>query len=132
MKLKLTGALAVLVLAGGIVAWREAHRNRATEPEPSPAGATRVVLFVDLSEVGEEEGCGAIIRAVRDARKRGVATEEVDTRDPGDRAKRYRLLVAPAVVVLDGSGRELKRLEGESSDTVRAIRAELDRLAPGR
>jgi len=131
MKLKLIGALAVLVLAGGIVAWRQAHRNRAAAPAPVP-GATRVVLFVDLSEVGEEEGCGAIIRAVRDAKKRGVATEEVDARDPGDRVKRYRLLVAPAVVVLDGSGRELKRLEGESSDTVRAIRAELDRLAPGR
>lgn len=132
MKVKLIGALVVLALAGGLVAWREAHRSRATAPAPSPTGATRVVLFVNLSEVGEEEGCGAIIRAVRDARKRGVATEEVDTRDPGDRAKRYRLLVAPAVVVLDGSGRELTRLEGESSDTVRAIRDELDRLAPGR
>ncbi|MDL2717673.1 MAG: hypothetical protein PT977_07965 [Acidobacteriota bacterium] len=132
MKVKLIGALVVLALAGGLVAWREANRSRAAAPAPVPTGATRVVLFVDLSEVGEEEGCGAIIHAVRDARKRGVATEEVDTRDPGDRAKRYRLLVAPAVVVLDGSGREVKRLEGESSDTVRAIRTELDRLAPGR
>lgn len=132
MKVKLIGAVIVLTLAGALVAWREAHRGRATPDAPSPTGSTRVVLFVDLGEVGEEEGCGGIIRAVRDARKRGVATEEVDTRDPGDRAKLYRLLAAPAVVVLDGRGRELKRLEGESPETIRAIRAELDRLAPGR
>lgn len=132
MKLKLIGALVVFALAGGLVAWREAHRSRGTAPERSPTGATRVVLFVDLGEICAGEGCGEIIRTVRDARKRGVFTEEVDARDPGDRAKLYRLLVAPTVVVLDGSGRELKRLEGESTDTVQAIRAELDRLAPGR
>lgn len=132
MKSRLIWGLVVLALAGGLVAWREAHRNRATALLPSPTDAPRIVLFVDLSELGEEQGCGAIISAVRDAKKRGVATEEVDTRDPGDRAKRYRLLVAPALVMLDGSGREVKRFEGESPDTVRAIRAELDRLAPGR
>lgn len=132
MKVKLVGALVVLAFAAGVVAWREAHRTRAETSPASPRGATRVVLFVDLSEVGEEEGCGAIIRAVREAALRGIAIEEVDARDPGDRAKRYRLLVAPAVVVLDRSGRETKRLEGESPDTVRAIRAELARLAPGR
>lgn len=132
MKRRWIAALAVLLVAGGIVAWREAHRSKAAAASAVPAAAPRVVLFVDLSEVDEQEGCGAIIRAVRDARKRGVATEEVDARDPGDRAKRYRLLVAPAVVVLDPSGRELKRLEGESSDTIRAIRAELDRLTPSR
>lgn len=132
MKLRWIGALGVLALAVGVVAWREAYRSSPPAPPATPPGTTRVVLFVDLSETEEEEGCGAIIRAVRDARKRGVATEEVDTRDPGDRAKRYRLLVAPAVVVIDGSGHEVKRLEGESSDTVRAIRAELDRLALSR
>lgn len=132
MKLRLIWALVVLALAGGLVAWREAHRSRTTAPAPSPTGATRVVLFVDLGEVCAGEGCGAIIRAVRDAQQRGVATEEVDARDPGDRAKRYRLLVAPAVVVLDGSGRELKRFEGESPETVSAIRAELDLLGSRR
>ncbi len=132
MKPTWIGAAFVLVLAGGVVAWREAHRTRVDVIPDAPAGVTRVVLFVDLSETGEEEGCGAIIRAVREAARRGIATEEVDTREPGDRAKRYRLLAAPAVVVLDGRGREIKRLEGESPDTVWAIRAELDGLAPGR
>lgn len=96
------------------------------------AGAARVVLFADLSEVDEAEGCGAIIRGVRDARRRGLATEEIDARNGSDAATPHRLLLAPTLIVLDGAGRELKRFEGESPQTIRAIQAELERLAAAR
>jgi len=125
--LKWAGSLAVLALALAVVAWREARRPSAT----TAAAQTRspqVVLFVDLSEEDEEEGCGAVIRAVRAAAVRGVATEEIDSRDPGDRARRYRLLIAPTVLVLEDRGAEVRRLEGEAPDTVKAIRTELERL----
>jgi hypothetical protein len=106
----------------------------APAPAATPADRAlpRVVLFVDLSEVDEVEGCGALIQAVREARTRGLATEEVDARDPGEGAKRYRLLTAPAVLLLDGSGREVRRFEGESPETIAAVRAELARLGPAR
>lgn len=128
----LLGALLILAAAGSLVAWREANRPATPTPKPAASGAPRVVLFVDLSEVDEKEGCGAIIHAVRAAAKRGLATEEIDAREPGEAAKRYRLLIAPAVVVLDAEAREARRFEGESPATVMAIKAELERLAPAR
>ena len=125
----LVAAAGVLALAAGIVAWREADRPYAPGTYSATSKA-QVVLFVDMSEEAEADGCGAIIRAVRAAAKRGVVTEEVDTRVPGDRAKAYRLLIAPAVVVLDGSGRELRRFEGEGRETIEEIRAALERVVP--
>lgn len=126
-------AVLVFSVAGGIVVWRESRRPpvpAATPDSPTSGTATRVVLYADLSEVDEAEGCGAIIRGVRDARGRGVAAEEIDARSGSDAPARYRLLLAPTVVVLDSVGREVRRYEGESPETVRAIQAELQRLAP--
>lgn len=88
------------------------------------------MLFIDLSESTEVKGCGEIIGAVRQAARRGVPTEEVDVRDPGDRAKKYRLLVAPTVLIVDAGGHEQGRFEGESPETVRAIQAALSHLTP--
>ena len=128
------GALVVFALAGGLIGWREWQRpsaaaaTLATVPSTS---ASRVVLYVDLGEVDEAEGCGAIIRAVRQAKKRGVATEEIDARSAEPPA-RYRVLVAPAVLILDAAGHEVRRFEGESAKTVRAIEAELGKLAVSR
>ena len=127
-KLRVVAPLGVLALAAGIVAWREAERPRSAAASGT-ATKPQVVLFVDLGEEDEEKGCGAIIHAVRAAAKRGVVTEEVDSREPGERAKKYRLLIAPAVVVFDSEGRELRRFEGEAPDTVKAIRTELESIA---
>ncbi len=127
-KLRVVASVGILAVALAVIAWREARPQKAAV---APATTQpQVVLFVDLSEEDEEEGCGAIIHAVRAAAKRGIATEEADARDPGDRAKHYRLLIAPAVLVLDKDGRELRRFEGEAPNTVKAIREELEHLAP--
>ncbi len=123
------GALVVFGLAAALVGWRESHRAAASPAPPptTPARAPRVVLFVNLAEVDEAEGCGAIIRAVRRAAKAGLATEEIDARSAEPPAK-YRLLVAPAVLILDAAGKESSRFEGESPKTVREIEAALDKL----
>jgi len=121
VKRKQLAAAAILALAAGIVLWRESGR-----PSPEPVAAKpEVVLFADLSEVDELGGCGSIIRAVRAAAKRGLATQEIDARDPSDLVARYRLLVAPTVVFLDGSGQETARFEGEAPEIVRAVLARL-------
>ena len=124
----------VFSLAGGLIAWREWHRPLApsvTRLPPPSAAAVRVVLFADLSEADEAGGCGAIIESVREAAKRGIATEEIDARST-PQAAHYRLLVAPAVLLLDTGGREVRRFEGESATTVRAIVKEMKALEPPR
>ena len=113
--------------ATGLIIWRELGRSPAASPPP--AGA-RLVLYADLSEVDEAEGCGAIIREVREAARRGVTTEEIDARKPSDRLARYKLLVAPSVIFLDEAGREVKRYEGEAPDTVRSILERIRNLLP--
>lgn len=126
-------ALLVFAVGAALVVWREAHRepSAATTPSPTSAGRARVVLYVDLGEVDEAEGCGTIIRAVRRAGKNGVATEEIDARSAEPPAK-YRLFVAPGVLILNAAGQELARFEGESPKTVRAIEAALGKLTAPR
>lgn len=126
----------VLSLAIGLIGWREWNRPPATAATPSPSATpakkAQVVLFINLGEVDEAEGCGEIIRSARDAAKRGVALEEIDTRNESPAPERYRLVVAPTVLILDAAGAEVKRFEGESPKTVREIRSSLDKLSPSR
>ena len=84
--------------------------------------------MADLREADDDCPCGEIIRLVRGAKARGVTVREVA---PSDAAvtKQYEVTLAPTVLVLDGSGKVVERHEGESSDTVAAIKAALDRLA---
>lgn len=127
MKREWVWAVLVVGAATGLIIWRELRRS-PTIPA-APAGA-RIVLYADLGEVDEAEGCGAIIRGVRDATRLGVAAEEIDSRMPSDRLARYKLLVAPSVIFLDESGREITRYEGEAPDTVRAILERIRNLLP--
>ena len=127
-KLKLTGSIVVLLLAGSVVAWREARRD--VSPAPRSTRTPQVVMFVDLGESEEAGGCGTIIHDVREAARRGIATEEIDARESGPQAEHYKLLIAPAVLILDASGHETRRFEGEAQKTVKAIRDELARLSP--
>lgn len=120
---------AVIAAAISVVVWRE---MRPAPKEANEQSLPQVVMFVDLSEVNEVDGCGAIIRSVRQAASRGVRTLEVDARSPGNQAARFRLLTAPVVVFLNDRGIELARLEGESAQTIRQIQARLDAIAPAR
>ncbi len=129
MKLKWMGAGVVFAFAGIIVLWRTVHPNQSASPSLAASSAARVVLFADMSEAGEEGcGCGKIILLVRETARRGVPTREVDSRSPGDLTKSYRFLVDPTVLVLDPSGHEFRRFEGESAETIQAIQTELQRL----
>jgi hypothetical protein len=95
----------------------------------SASAAASVLLFADASEAESSCGCGQIIRTVREARERGVVVREVSPDNPGDVAKRYKITVAPTVLMLDGNGEAMARHEGESKETVAAVVTDLDRLA---
>ncbi len=125
----LVAAIALLGVAG----CRSGEPSRDGSPSasaaaPLAAGGT-VVLVANLGEAEDECGCGEIIRDVRAAAQKGVSTKEIDTRTNKDEAKKYRVLVVPAVVFLDASGKELRRYEGESEETIKNMKVDLDTLA---
>ncbi|MFX6035910.1 hypothetical protein ABTE74_21240, partial [Acinetobacter baumannii] len=70
-------------------------------------------------------------RAVRAAAAKGVRAREVDTRTKDEKAKvgqQYRLVVVPAVLLLDDAGKEVARYEGESADVLKSVQTSLDQL----
>lgn len=96
------------------------------------AKPTTVVMAINLGEEDEEFGCGDVIHAVRTAAKKGVRTREIDTRNKADMeaaSKRYRIMVQPTVVLLDDADKEVRRYEGESKDTIDALKTDLDLMA---
>lgn len=127
--------IVIVVAAFGTAGCRGAEATREASPTASGASSativagSSVVLVANMAEADDECGCGQIIRAVRAVAQKGVATKEVDTRTNKDEAKKYRALVAPTVLVLDPSGAELRRWEGESDDTIKKMKTDLDMLA---
>lgn len=105
---------------------------RATDASAKEAAVATVVLVANLGEAEASCGCGQIIRAVRAAAARGVRTREIDARNRDDlvvAAQRYKVLVQPAVVMVDAADAEVRRYDGESKETVASLVADLDRLA---
>ena len=145
--------IAVVVIAAAAIVVSK-YRNRPETPTPAvtatpvetpsavPAAASStapaasrgsVLLFADLREADEEKDrCGIIIRSVRATRQHGVTVTEYDSGASPDVRKQHRVVVEPTVIVLDASGREVARHEGEDDATMQAIRAEMERLSGGR
>ena len=138
--------LAVVVVAAGTIAVIKSRQHRAPAPETSrpivtskavaaaPSAPTNsVLLFANLSEAGEgEDGCAIIIRTVRSARAHGVSVTEYNSGSSPDVRKQHRVVVEPTVIVLDSSGREVARHEGEDAATISAIRADIERVSGGK
>lgn len=131
--IKRVSILAILALAITIVLWLKPHVAREPvaldTPFSSPPArsksthATTVLLFADPREAEGSCGCAEIIRLVRDMSDvSGVVVREVDTRNPGEENRRYGVRVSPSVIILDAAGKEHDRFEGESGDTIEALR----------
>lgn len=101
---------------------------QASQP-PKVRTATAVLLIANMAEAEASCGCGEIIRMVRAAADHGVRTREVDARNKDEGAKvrrEYRVTADPTVLLLDDAGREMKRFEGESKNTILALMHELN------
>ena len=107
-----------------------AYKALTAEAAARASKAASVLLVADPREAGSDCPCGEIIKVVRDAKARGVRVREVA---PGDSAvtRQYKVMLAPTVLVFNADGSEMARYEGESDDTLAAIKAALGRLAPG-
>lgn len=126
MSVKTLAVAAVVVAAGGIIAVKT-MRQRPADAAVAVAGTMpSIVLVADPREADTDCGCGQIIRRVRQAKARGVAVEELAPADPG--VARYGVSVVPTVLVLGADGRVVARREGESSDVLAAITADLASL----
>ncbi len=128
------GPIGVLVVAGvaaAIIAYREtgrpSFRTPATLADKSQATPS-ILLVADLKEADTDDPCAEIIRLVRAAAQRGIAVREIPTGENDPLLRKYRVTVEPAVLLLDGRGNVLARHEGESQETIAALRADLERL----
>ena len=125
-------SVVVLALIGSLEAFGcNASSAGAEAQPPSAKAATSVLLLANMAEADASCGCGEIIRLVRAAARDGVRTREVDARNKDEAAKvvqKYRVTVQPTVLLLDEAGRDVKRFEGESNDTIRALMHELSKL----
>jgi len=130
--------LALLLLASFGKACKS-HASASAEPASSTsagslepiAADTTVLLYANMGEADEDCACGQIIRSVRAAASKGVKVREIDARDKYKKAatsKQYRIMVAPAVLFLDTTGKVTRRFEGESSDTLKALDSALEQL----
>ncbi|MHB1845456.1 MAG: hypothetical protein ACYCWW_11550 [Deltaproteobacteria bacterium] len=127
------GLFAVFAVASAIVALKAVAPAKPSSGNPRKAtaigGGPSVLLFADPGEAADSCGCGQIIRLVRAAGGRGVSVREVAPNGDPLLLKRYRVTVAPTVLLLDASGGVTARYEGEAPETIAAIRGALDRLA---
>jgi hypothetical protein len=122
------GLAAVIATAVAVVAYKAVERRNGARVSALASGPA-VVLVADVREADSGCGCGEIIRRVRAAKARGVSVAELA---PDDGAvRRYGVTVAPTVVFLGKGGQVVSRREGEGSETIAAISADLDRLERG-
>ena len=130
MKVRWPGVALVLVLLIGIL-----FLKSRTRQNPAPAtmkGIPSVILVADPNEANDsDDGCALMFRAVRQAAKRGVTVAELAPNSNSDLLRRYHVLTVPTVLLLDKTGKEITRFEGEDVATVRAVQNRLDSLSEG-
>ena len=121
MRAKWIGILAVLLIAGGIIAYKA--RISAQPQALAKAELPRVLLVADLKEADSTADiCAQIIHLVRDTRDRGVAVRELEPDSKSNLLTRYHVLIIPTVLILDRDGQVVSRYEGEGPDTLKAVR----------
>ena len=129
------GVLAVTVVAAGIIAYKQTARpsvhNSASRHRPA-SETPSILLVADLKEAGTDDPCAEIIRLVRAAGQRGVPIREIPSGENDPLLRTYRVTVEPTVLLLDAKGGVLARHEGESRQTIAALRSDLERLSPRR
>lgn len=121
-------AIALIAAAAvGIIAYKTIGGSDGASANAN-GSAPRVLLFANLDEADDDCPCGEIIRGVR-----GVAAKGIPTRENDEALSReHKVTVEPTVIILDTSGHEQARFEGESKSTRDKLLAELSKLTEGK
>jgi thioredoxin-like negative regulator of GroEL len=121
MKTSVYGLIAVVLIAGGIIAYRASR----TQPIQRTTAHLRVLLVANLREAGTTDPCAEIIHSVRAARARGVAVQILSSDSKSNLLARYHILTIPTVLIFDSHERVVSRFEGEAPGTVAAVRSRM-------
>lgn len=132
MNVKSLGVVVVLAIVAGIVVYKQGGTPEPVVQTSHSEEAVRVMLFADPHEADEVGGCGDIFTLVRGVGAAGVGVVEVDPRGGSELIQTHRVVVEPTVIVLDESGKESARFEGEDSTTIAAIDSALQELRGAR
>ena len=124
---KWLGVAAIAAVALAIVGYKLLTRADGAAAAAPSRERPRVLLFADLREADDSCGCGEIIRAVRAAAARGVSTRENDD----VLGREHHVTIRPSVIILDASGRETARHEGEADETIKALAKDLGAILGG-
>lgn len=128
MKVRWPGVALVALLVVGTLLLK--NRTRHDIPPATLKGIPSVILVADPSEANDSnDGCAVMFRAVRQAAKRGVAVAELAPNSNSSFLQQYRVLTVPTVLVLDKTGHEISRFEGEDAATVKAVQTRLAALS---
>lgn len=134
MKGKYVGLFLVVATAAALIAFK-LGANSAASVRPatstSPNGKASVLLVAYAIEAGSADACGTIFEVVRAAGAKGVSVREMEPNGDAATLQRYHVRVVPTVLVLDATGRETARFEGESQATVAAITSQMQLLTGG-
>lgn len=126
MKRNTVYVMVIFAMAAALVVVRQRTAPKDAKQE---IAAPSVVLVADLREADSpHDTCAEIIRAVREARSRGIRVAELMPNSDSALLKSHPIVVAPTVLILDKNGRELSRFEGESVSTLNAIRTRLNQI----
>jgi hypothetical protein len=129
---KWIGLLAIAVVATGIVVYKAALTGSSSfdvSIAGTPDGRSpSVLLIADPRQAEEACGCAEIFRLVQAAGSRGLLVREISPEANRAAVRKYRVVVSPTVLILDESGAEVARYEGEDGRTIEAIRTDLERL----
>jgi hypothetical protein len=134
VKGKYVGLFLVVATAAALIAFKLGAGSVTpigSGPSPSPSGKASVLLVAYASEAGSADACGTIFEAVRAAGAKGVSVREIEPNGDAATLQRYHVMVVPTVLVLDATGRETARFEGESQATVAAITSQMQLLTGG-
>lgn len=131
MKTRWVGVALVVVVAVGIVTFKEYRSRVSTSPgtQRQSSDKPEIVLVVDPREAGTADNCAEIIRLVRAAAKRGVTVQELSPNSESPLLKQYKVLTIPTVLILDRDGNVASRYEGEERSTVQQIQNGLATLS---
>lgn len=88
----------------------------------------RVLLVATHEEAVSPTRCGDIVRLVRAAAQRGVDVKELTPDSNSHLLSRYRVLTTPTVLVFGPEGTVRSRYEGETEETLTALRSEIQQM----
>lgn len=128
MKVRWPGLILVAFLVVCILLLKS--RTRQSAPSATANGTPAVLLVADLREANDmNDRCAEIIQTVRETSRRGVRVAELSPESKSDLLRRYHVLTVPTVLLLDETGKEIGRFEGEDAATLKAIKTRLATLS---